>query len=137
MRISNLASLFVLFWLYNLQLACAQTTDVVLTQSDDPRVAIPLDGSLEIYVDSTRQESVTGVQQKAFVPVGHMVPNVGYTGATAHPNPVWLRFRLQNVTHQTAQLYAHINFWCFDSLQLFVVDPARDSLLATSPVLGW
>ncbi len=137
MRISSLAGLFIFFWLYSPQLARAQTTDVVLTLADDPRVVIPIDGALEIYVDSSRREPVTGVRHKAFVPVGRTVPNVGYTGNTAHPNPIWLRFRLQNATRHSAQLYAHVNFWCFDSLQLFVVDAARDSLLTTSPVLGW
>ncbi|HEX9957246.1 MAG TPA: 7TM-DISM domain-containing protein [Fibrella sp.] len=138
MPIWRVPGLFLLFWLCCLQLTWAQTTDiVVLTNSDDPLAPLSTDGALGLYIDSTRQQPLSVVQHKLFAPVGHMVPNVGYTGATALPNPIWLRFRIQNATRDSALLYARINFWCFDTLQLFVVDPARDSLLSTSPVLGW
>lgn len=131
-------SLLLFLWLCGLKLTYGQTTDVVvLTDNDDPQAMLSIDGALSLYVDSTRQQSFPAIQHKAFKAVGRMVPNVGYTGATAHPNPIWLRFRIQNATHNPVRLYARINFWCFDSLQFFVVDPARDSLLTSSPVLGW
>ncbi|MEZ0540573.1 sensor histidine kinase [Fibrella arboris] len=138
MRIWWPPGLFIFFWLCSQPLAHAQTTDmVVLTDADEPLAVISTDGALSIYVDSTRQQPLSVVQHQAFAPVGRMVPNVGYTGATAHPNPIWLRFRLQNATHQAVRLYARINFWCFDSTQFFIVDPANDSLLIASPVFGW
>ncbi|MBO0950435.1 sensor histidine kinase [Fibrella forsythiae] len=118
--------------------ACAQTADVVvLTETDDLREKLSIESALELYVDSSRQQPLSGIELQPFRSVGRTIPNVGYTGATAHPNPIWLRFRIHNATHQNAQLYARINFWCFDSLQFFVVDPARDSLLTASSVLGW
>ena len=115
-----------------------QTNDVVvLTEIDDPQATLPIDGALGIFVDSSRQLRLAGVQKQVFQPVGRMVANVGYTGATAHSRPIWLRFRVQNATHHPVSLLAKINFWCFDSLQLFVTNPVTNSLYATSAVLGW
>ncbi|MEZ0485625.1 sensor histidine kinase [Fibrella aquatica] len=137
MRIGWLFGLLLCVGLCGPKTVCAQTASIVLTDDDDPEARLLLYDALEIYVDSAWKQSVLPIHKQPFLPVGQAVPNVGFTGATAHPSPIWLRLRIQNATHRPVQLYARINFWCFDSLQLSVVDPVRDSVLTTSPVLGW
>lgn len=138
MRIWWLTGLLLFFCLCMPIRAYAQRADaVVLTDTDDPMAPVSTDGTIEFFIDSTRQQTLAAVVHQAFLPIGRMIPNAGYTGATAHPNPIWIRFRLQNATHQQKRLYARISFWCFDSLQLITVDPVRDSVLTISPILGW
>lgn len=110
---------------------------VVLTSSDDPAEPLPIDGALSLFVDTTRRQALPDVQNMPFLPVGSGVPNVGYTGNQRGVVPFWLRFQVQNATHQPARLYAAINFWCYESLQLFVVDRRTDSLLTSSIPMGW
>ena len=50
--------------------------------------------------------------------------------------PTWLRFRLHNPVSQPQNWLAGIDFWCFDALQLFIVD-AQNRVVSTSPVMGW
>ncbi|RYF74805.1 MAG: histidine kinase, partial [Cytophagaceae bacterium] len=138
MRIWWPPSLILLVWLCSPRQSYAQTADVVvLTETDDIRAKLSIENALEMYVDSSRTQPLSIIEHLSFQSVGRTIPNVGYTGTTAHSNPIWLRFRVHNATHQNAQLYTRINFWCFDSLQFFVVDPVHDSLLTISPVLGW
>jgi two-component system, sensor histidine kinase LadS len=110
---------------------------IVLTDADRAQATLPIGGALSVFVDTTHHKNLPDVVHEPFVPVGHSVPNNGYTGGRNRATPFWLRFHLQNATQRPAALHAAINFWCYDSLQLFVVDYATDSLLTQSAVLGW
>ena len=99
----------------------AQATDVVtLTPTDDPLMALPIESSLSVFIDSLHRRSLRDMQMLPFSPVGRAVPNAGYTSEQTRANPIWLRFRVQNVTNKPVPLFVRVNFWCFESLQLFV-----------------
>ncbi len=146
----------------------AQATDVVtLTPTDDPLLALPIERSLSVFIDSLHHRSLRDVQVLPFSPAGRAVPNAGYTSEQTRANPIWLRFRVQNVTGKPVPLLVRVNFWCFDSLQLFVTQTqgrpngqsgsgavssllplqaaqaglvataALPGLLSASPVVGW
>ncbi|WP_229376339.1 sensor histidine kinase [Fibrella aquatilis] len=130
----------------------AQTTDVVtLTPTDDVLADLPIERSLSVYIDSLHHRNLRDIQMLTFSPVGKTVPNAGYTSEQRQANPIWLRFRVQNVTGQPVPLYVRVNFWCFESLQLFVTqtgggatqaiflpdNSALPGLVSASPVVGW
>jgi two-component system, sensor histidine kinase LadS len=99
----------------------AQATDVVtLTPTDDPLLALPIESSLSVFIDSLHHRNLRAMQLLPFSPVGRAVPNAGYTSEQTRANPIWLRFRVQNVTNRPVPLLVRVNFWCFESLQLFV-----------------
>lgn len=110
---------------------------VVLTSTDDLSAALPLDGALSLYIDTTHRQTLTEVMHQPFRAVGHAVPNIGYTGGSSRSAPFWLRLQVQNATQQPAHLYAAVRFWCYESLQLSVVNRATDSLLMQSAPVGW
>jgi two-component system, sensor histidine kinase LadS len=110
---------------------------IVLTDADQTQTTLPVDGALSVYVDTTHQKNLTDVLRAPFRPVRHGVPNNGYTGGRNRATPFWLRLRLQNATQQPIRLYASVSFWCYESLQLFVVNQSNDSLLTQSASLGW
>ncbi len=115
--------------------------------SQQPVVGLPADddqlslaGKLAYFRDSLGTSSITKVSKlangSAFRPITAPVPNFGVTVGTQTAKPIWLRFRLHNTAAQPQAWLARIDFWCFDELQLFVVDQAGQ-LLSTSPVIGW
>ncbi|WP_460968826.1 sensor histidine kinase [Spirosoma migulaei] len=110
---------------------------VALPQHDD---LVSLRGSIAYLHDSTRTQTIREVIRlatgPAFQPVTSPVPNFGIITGTKLAAPIWLRFRVQNAARQPQNWLTEIDFWCFDELQLFVVD-ARNQVLATSPVIGW
>ncbi|WP_227687059.1 sensor histidine kinase [Spirosoma arboris] len=101
---------------------------------------ISLDGYLAFFRDSLHTQTITDVTSLAtgviFQPVKSPVPNFGIITGTKQATPIWLRFRVQNSTPQPQNWLAEIDFWCFDELQLFVVD-AQNRVLSTSPLIGW
>ncbi len=111
----------------------------VVTLSDAKEV-VSLNGRLAYFVDSTRFRTFADMSRPgvnaAFQPVNAPVPNFGYITGLKAARPVWLRFRMQNATSGLQKWFAEIDFWCFDELQLFVVD-AQGRPLSISPVIGW
>ena len=97
-------------------------------------------GRTAYLLDSTRNSTINNIirlpDQSLFKPVESPVPNFGVIIGTKVAKPIWLRFRLQNSTRQAQNWLAEIEFWCFDELQLFVVD-AQNRVLSASPVIGW
>ncbi|MEZ0609328.1 7TM-DISM domain-containing protein [Fibrella sp. WM1] len=137
MRLCWFIGWVLLTMLWAPQLQAQAPAAVVLTSSDDPREPLPIDGALSLYIDTTRRQALPDVQLMPFQPVGGGVPNIGYTGNQQGVVPFWLRFQVQNATQRPARLYAAVNFWCYESLQLFVVDRKSDSLLTSSIPMGW
>ncbi|MFD2572837.1 7TM-DISM domain-containing protein [Spirosoma soli] len=101
---------------------------------------VSLEGKLAYFIDSTRFRALGDISRPAndaaFRLVTTPVPNFGYVRGIKAARPVWLRFRLQNVTNQYQTWLAEIDFWCFDELQLYVVD-SQNRVLSVSPVIGW
>src|ERR687885_122517 len=95
---------------------------------------------LAYFIDSTRFRTWADINrpaiQRAFQPVTTPVPNFGYITGLKAARPVWLRFNALNSTNQDQKLLTEIDFWCFDELQLFVVDD-QQRVLSVSPVIGW
>ncbi len=110
---------------------------VVLSASQDE---ISLRGRLAYWQDSSRTRTIHDVYKLAttsdFRAVTSPVPNFGVITGLKTATPIWLRFRMQNPVSEPQQWLAEIDFWCFDELQLFVVDSAN-RVLSTSPVIGW
>ncbi|GAB3794031.1 hypothetical protein GCM10028819_06800 [Spirosoma humi] len=110
---------------------------VVLPAGGDQPV---LKGALAFLRDSSHTRTITDVIQlantAAFLPVTSPVPNFGVITGTKAASPLWLRFRLNNPVNTPQKWLAEIDFWCFDELQLFIVD-ARNNILLTSPTIGW
>lgn len=115
--------------------------------SHQPVIVLPhntnqlsLQGTLAYFRDSSGTSTLADVSrvtnQSAFRPVTAPVPNFGVTVGTQTAKPIWLRFRLKNTDKKPQTWLAEIPFWCFDELQLFVVDESGQ-LLFTSPVIGW
>ncbi|GAB4022095.1 sensor histidine kinase [Spirosoma koreense] len=115
--------------------------------SKQPIVSLPADqgqvwlqGYLAYLRDSSGTRTLTDVSSPAheatFQPITSPVPNFGVVTGIQTAKPVWLRFRLKNSAPQPQAWLAEIDFWCFDELQLFVVDSAG-RVLSTSPVMGW
>ncbi|MBO0936709.1 histidine kinase [Fibrella sp. HMF5335] len=115
----------------------AQATDVVaLTPTDDLLTALRIESSLSVFIDSLHHRTVRDIQVMPFSPVGRAVPNAGYTSEQARANPIWLRFRVQNATNKPIPLFVRVNFWCFESLQLFVTQtPEKTSAQTGSEAL--
>lgn len=110
---------------------------VVVLPTDQDRV--PLRGTVASFADSSFTRSITDIltlSADVFKPVTAPVPNFGYNSNQQQTLPVWLRFRLQNPANQPQAWLSETNFWCYDTLQLFVVD-AGNQLLSASPVQGW
>ncbi|WP_460982895.1 sensor histidine kinase [Spirosoma fluminis] len=134
--------IFVLLssWLLVIQLATQPLSaqSVVVLSADQDRIS--LEGKLAYYVDSTRFRTFADISrvtiQAAFQPVTTPVPNFGYITGLKAARPVWLRFRTLNPSRQDQTLLAEIDFWCFDELQLIVVD-TQNRTLSVSPVIGW
>ncbi|GAB4032800.1 sensor histidine kinase [Spirosoma jeollabukense] len=110
---------------------------VVLPDNEDGK---SLQGHMAYFRDSLGSRSIPDVVKlagsPAFQPITTPTPNFGVISGTQSAKPVWLRFRMKNATVQPQEWYAEIDFWCFDELQLFVVDEAGN-VLSTSPVMGW
>jgi signal transduction histidine kinase len=105
-----------------------------------PGERISLEGKMGYWLDSARTGTLTDVLSPtgrvAFSPVTSPVPNFGVVTGTKVAAPIWLRFRAQNPAGQLQQWLTEIDFWCFDELQLFVVD-AQNRVLSTSRTIGW
>lgn len=112
-------------------------TVVVLPQHVDQ---VSLQGHLAFFQDSLGTRTITDISRFAnrpiFQPVTSPIPNFGVVTGIQTAKPVWLRFRMQNATPQSQSWLAEIDFWCFDELQLFVLDEAG-RIISTSPVMGW
>ena len=111
---------------------------VVVLPTDADKVS--LQGRLAYFQDSARNKTIQEIcrltTSAAFQPVQSPVPNFGVITDTKRATPIWLRFRLQNPTQQPQAWLTKIDFWCFDELQLFIVD-AQNRIISTSPVVGW
>lgn len=101
---------------------------------------LSLRGKLAYFRDSSLTATLADVSHpamaSAFRPVTRPVPNFGLIRDLTSARPHWLRFRMQNPSGQQQHWLAEIDFWCFDELQLFVVD-GQNRLLSASPVIGW
>ncbi|GAB3030447.1 hypothetical protein GCM10027185_33990 [Spirosoma pulveris] len=90
--------------------------------------------------DSSHTRTLSAIIQPAnaaaFRAITSPVPNFGVVTGTQTATPIWLRFRLKNTLSQPQAWLAEIDFWCFDELQLFVVN-AQNQVLSTSPTIGW
>ncbi|MCK8492390.1 histidine kinase [Spirosoma sp. RP8] len=106
---------------------------VDLSTSDDQ---ISLRGKLAYFRDSSARKSVQDVITATFQPVTTPVPNFGIITGVKVAKPAWLRFRVQNKSAEEQRWLAEIDFWCFDELQLFLVDD-QNRIFSTSPVIGW
>ncbi|WP_420147579.1 sensor histidine kinase [Spirosoma sp.] len=133
--------LFLLSWtLLTLRLMAQPLRDqtVVVLPSNESQVSLV--GSLAFLQDSSGKRTITDVKQltneSAFQYVTSPVPNFGVITGTQTATPIWLRFRLQNNLTQPQAWLAEIDFWCFDELQLFIVNEAGQ-VLSTSPIIGW
>ncbi|QMW02940.1 sensor histidine kinase [Spirosoma foliorum] len=115
--------------------------------SSQPVIALPehdervsLSGRLAYLHDSSHTQTIADVIKLAtgatFQPITSPVPNFGIITGTKLAEPIWIRFRPQNQSHKEQKWLTEIDFWCFDELQLFVVD-ANNQVLSTSPVMGW
>ena len=112
-----------------------------------PPVTLPMDeasvslrGRLAFLRDSSLTRPLADVSRPAvdstFRPVTSPVPNFGFISSKQNAPPVWLRFRVLNPGRQAQTWLARIDFWCFDALQLFVLD-AGNQILSVSPLVGW
>ena len=99
-----------------------------------------LDGKMASWLDTTRTATLIDVLSPTsgatFKPVTSPVPNFGVVSGTKVAIPVWLRFRVQNPASESQNWLTEVDFWCFDELQLFVVDD-RNQVLSTSRTIGW
>ncbi|SOD88689.1 sensor histidine kinase [Spirosoma fluviale] len=99
-----------------------------------------LEGNMAFLEDSSRNRTIDDVirlgNTPAFQPITSPVPNFGIITGLKTATPHWLRFRLKNSDARPQSWLAEIDFWCFDELQLFVVD-AQNRVLSTSPTIGW
>ncbi len=98
---------------------------------------LPLQGQLAYLRDSTQHLQINDIlrQQLPFEPVRSPVANFGYTANRQQVKPIWLRFELNNAGNQALPLYTQVNFWCFDSLQFYLV--VRDSVHLATASVGW
>jgi len=98
---------------------------------------LPLQGYLSYLRDSTHHLHVEQIieQKPVFDPIRSPVANFGYTANRQQVSPIWLRFELNNASNQARQLYAQVNFWCFDSLRFYLV--VRDSVRVATASVGW
>lgn len=114
----------------------AQSTVVTAGHHD----RLSLRGKLAYFRDSSLTATLADVSdpvmQSAFRPVTTPVPNFGLISDLTSARPHWLRFKVKNTGNEPQRWLAEIDFWCFDELQLFVVD-ARNQLLSSSPSIGW
>lgn len=135
---------FVLSFLLCCQIGVRTSAQPVGSQ---PVVVLPangdqpaLRGALAYLRDSSHTRTINDVIQlastPAFAPITSPVPNFGVITGTKTATPLWLRFRLQNSVDSSQNWLAEIDFWCFDELQLFIVD-AHNTVLSTSPIIGW
>ncbi|ADB42167.1 sensor histidine kinase [Spirosoma linguale] len=110
---------------------------VVLPVVDDK---LSLRGTIASLQDSSHSKTIADVIQLAntgaFQPITSPVPNFGIITGLKTATPHWLRFRLKNTLNVPQDWLAEIDFWCFDELQLFVVD-THNRVLSTSPTIGW
>lgn len=90
------------------------------------------DSSVTATLDDIRSPAV----QAAFRPITSPAPNFGLISDLTSARPNWVRFRLRNTDDQAQRWLVEVDFWCFDELQLFIVD-GRDQVVSTSPVVGW
>jgi signal transduction histidine kinase len=101
---------------------------------------ISLEGKLAYLRDSSHTKTITDVirlaNTSAFQPIRSPIPNFGVITGTKTASPIWLRFRLTNSASQPQQWLADLDFWCYDELQLFIVD-SQNQLLSVSPIIGW
>ena len=101
---------------------------------------VSLRDHLAYFRDSSRTRTIQDIcyrtDASAFQPVQSPVPNFGVTSGTERSMPIWLRFRLENLTGRPQPWLAEIDFWCFDQLQLFIVD-TTNQVVYSSPILGW
>jgi signal transduction histidine kinase len=111
---------------------------VIVLPTDEDNLS--LDGAMAYMRDSSRTRTIGDViglaNTPAFHPISSPVPNFGVISGTKTATPLWLRFRLKNSTNKPQAWLAEIDFWCFDELQLFVVD-AQNKILSTSQTIGW
>lgn len=96
-----------------------------------------LQGYLSYFSESEKSVNVRDLiqQPNLFALVESPVTNFGYTANRQQVKPIWLRFRLHNNSSQPQSLYTQINFWCFDTLQFYVV--ANDSVRVATRSVGW
>ncbi len=101
---------------------------------------LPLQGHLAYFRDSSGVRTLSDVTRlsvgSAFQPVTAPVPNFGVIASTQTARPIWLRLRLKNPATGPQAWLGEIDFWCFDELQLFIVDTAGQ-IVSASPVIGW
>ncbi|MBN8825981.1 MULTISPECIES: 7TM-DISM domain-containing protein [unclassified Spirosoma] len=101
---------------------------------------VSLRGHLAYFRDSLATRTIADMiglaSGNVFQPIATPVPNFGYVTGIKAARPVWLRFRLENGSKTTQAWLAEVDFWSFDSLQLFIVD-SHNRVLSASPVIGW
>lgn len=97
----------------------------------------PLRGHLASYKEKNQPLRIDDVlqQKPVFEPVKSPVANFGYTASRQQVKPIWMRFSVGNASDQARSLYSQINFWCFDSLQFYLV--VRDSVRISTRSVGW
>ncbi|WP_338873058.1 7TM-DISM domain-containing protein [Spirosoma sp. SC4-14] len=109
----------------------------VLPEGDEQ---IHLREKLAYFRDSLGTRLITDILQltntDAFQPVVTPVPNFGFVTGVQVAKPVWLRLRVQNPSALPQNWLVEVDFWCFDEIQLFVVD-SQHRIISTSPVIGW
>lgn len=112
----------------------------VVLPADEDEERVALRGHLTYWRDTSNQATVREVCRpagaSAFQPVQSPVPNFGYTSSRQLAHPVWLRFGLRNPTARPQDWLAEVDFWCFDALQLYVLD-GQNRVLSVSPVQHW
>lgn len=131
-----------LIWLWLLAPVLATGTPA---QPPAPVLTLPartdrvlLRGYLSSWVDSAGTGSLATVRQhdSQFRLISSPVPNFGFVEDQRSARPIWLRLQVRNPGRQPQAWLAEIDFWCFDALQLAVVD-AQQRVLSVSPVQGW
>lgn len=126
-------------WLLSVRLSAQPlyTQPLVLAKN---REVVSLREHLAFFLDSSNTQTIADVSRPAFSsrfsPVATPVPNFGYVTGLQAARPTWLRFMLKSTSSRPENWYAEIDFWCFEELQLFVVD-SQGKLLAVSPQIGW
>ncbi|TAE28155.1 MAG: histidine kinase [Cytophagales bacterium] len=98
---------------------------------------LPLQGNLAYFKEADAPLSIEQLLQRnpSFTAVKSPVANFGYTADRQNVKPIWLRFNLNNQSSKARPLYTQVNFWCFDSLQFFLV--VRDSVRVATASIGW
>ncbi|WP_245826262.1 sensor histidine kinase [Spirosoma rigui] len=101
---------------------------------------LSLEGTLAYFRDTSITATLDDIRrpavQAAFRPVTSPAPNFGLISDLTSARPNWVRFRLRNTASRAQRWLVEIDFWCFDELQLFVVD-GQERVMSTSPVIGW